>query len=130
MASPDAWCNTVLKAYEGHAADRIIAEVNNGGAIIEALLRTKGKEFAYTAVHAAKGKLTRADPISSLYDQGRVHHVGLFAQLEDELCDYDGTGASPNRLDALVGLLTELSEGQHILGLVDYMKTGEGEKPT
>jgi phage terminase large subunit-like protein len=55
--------------------------------------------------------LTRAEPIAALYEQKRVHHVGIFAQLEDELCDYDGTGKSPNRLDALVWVLTELSEG-------------------
>ena len=111
LASPDVWCDVALRGYTDHKADRIVAEVNNGGALVESLLRTKGKEFAYRAVHASRGKLTRAEPIAALYEQKRVHHVGIFAQLEDELCDYDGTGKSPNRLDALVWVLTELSEG-------------------
>lgn len=128
LASPDKWCDQVLKGYQGHECDRIIAEVNNGGALVEALLRTKGKEFAYKAVHAARGKLTRAEPIAALYEQRRVHHVGMFALLEDELCDYDGTGDSPNRLDALVWVLTELSEGNTALGVVDYLKSGAAER--
>ena len=93
-------------------------------------MRTKGKEVAYKAVHAARGKLARADPISALYEQGRVHHVGSFAELEDEMCDFDPitTVKSPNRMDALVWALTELSD-QVGMGLFDFMKGAASTKP-
>jgi hypothetical protein len=100
----------VIGAYKGHKADRIVAEVNNGGDLIEALLRTKSMDMAYMPVHASRGKLTRAEPVAALYEQHRVHHLGAFGMLEDQLCDYVPMASrSPDRMDALVWAITALS---------------------
>jgi phage terminase large subunit-like protein len=111
QASPDTWAKKVIAAYRSHGADRIVAETNNGGDLVEALLRTKQLDFAYKAVHASRGKLTRAEPIAALYEQHRVHHVGSFGPLEDQMCDYVPLGSkkSPDRMDALVWALWELN---------------------
>jgi len=79
-ASPDAWAQAVTGAYVTHKGDRIVAEVNNGGDLVEAILRTKRLEFAYQAVHATRGKIRRAEPIAALYEQHRVHHVAHSAR--------------------------------------------------
>jgi len=76
-----------VKAYHDHNADRIIGEVNNGGDMVEMTIRTVDADVSDKSVTASRGKAIRAEPISSLYEQGRVHHVGAFAQLEDEMCD-------------------------------------------
>jgi phage terminase large subunit-like protein len=76
--------------------------------MVEATLRAVDANVSFRDVHARKGKLLRAEPISALYEQGRVHHVGAFPQLEDQMCSYAGGGDSPDRLDALVYCLTEL----------------------
>ena len=91
--------------------DKIIAEVNNGGQLVEHTLRTQSENVPYKSVHASRGKRTRAEPIASLYEQGKVHHVGNFERLENQLCNWEATSgeASPDRLDALVWALTELS---------------------
>jgi phage terminase large subunit-like protein len=111
--SPNEAADVILNAYKEHRADRIVAETNQGGDMIESILRNRGHAFAYTGVHASRGKVVRAEPISGLYEQGRVHHVGDLGKLEDEICDYDPSTStkSPNRLDALVWALTDLSEG-------------------
>lgn len=109
-STPAGWASQVVAAYRTHAADRIVAEVNNGGDLVEMALRTVDRDVAYRAVRAARGKQTRAEPIAALYEQGRVHHVGLLGKLEDQLCSWDPTATtkSPDRLDALVWALTEL----------------------
>lgn len=110
-ASPDGWATeAVNKGHHKHLGDRIVAEINNGGALVEAVLRTVDPTIPYTAVHASRGKRTRAEPISALYEQGKVHHVGMFSDLEDELCNWDPLidAKSPNRLDALVWACTAL----------------------
>jgi phage terminase large subunit-like protein len=100
----------VVHGYQAHKADRIVAEVNNGGDLVEAILRNVNHNFAYKAVRASRGKLTRAEPIAALYEQHRVHHVGAFGVLEDQMCDYVPMDSkSPDRMDALVWALTELS---------------------
>jgi phage terminase large subunit-like protein len=111
--TPNDACNAILAAYNKWHADRIVAEVNNGGDLIEALLRTKNHAFAYSPVHAAHGKITRAEPISALWEQGRAHCVGVFGTLEDQCTDYNPTISveSPDRMDSLVWAMTELSEG-------------------
>ena len=92
------------------ATMRIVAEINNGGDLVEAVLRNVDHNFAYKGVHASRGKLTRAEPIAALYEQHRVHHVGAFGVLEDQMCDYvPQLARSPDRMDALVWALTELS---------------------
>jgi len=106
--SPDKWGNEVVTAYYKYRADRIAAEVNNGGDMVEFVIHTVDKNVAYKDVHAAKAKHTRAEPISALYEQGRVHHVGQFAELEQQLCEWVPGDISPDRLDALVWALTEL----------------------
>ena len=97
-----------MKAYHTYAADRIVAETNNGGDMVELTIRTVDEGVAYKAVHASRGKRTRAEPVAALYEQGRVHHVGSFSQLEDEMTEWVPGDASPNRMDALVWALTEL----------------------
>lgn len=108
QASPDKWMNVALHRYYKWEADRIVAEKNNGGDMVESLLRTKDPHIPYTGVWASRGKYVRAEPIAALYEQHRVHHVGTFPELEDELCEWEPGMKSPNRLDALVWLLTEL----------------------
>lgn len=111
---PEEWARRAIQAYRTYSADRIVAEVNNGGAMVESTLRSVDPAIPYTAVHASRGKLTRAEPVSALYEQGKVHHVGIFGPLEDQMTSYDGsrTGASPDRLDALVWGLTALMLGE------------------
>ncbi|MEM6678925.1 MAG: terminase family protein, partial [Pseudomonadota bacterium] len=107
-ASPDTWARRAAEAYTLWQADRLVAEVNQGGALVESLMRQVAPQIAYRGVQATRGKLTRAEPVAALYEQGRVHHVGAFPALEREMCRYDGSGASPDRMDALVWALTEL----------------------
>jgi phage terminase large subunit-like protein len=108
--TPNDAAKIIVGAYQAHKADRVIAEVNNGGDLVEAILRTVNLNFAYEAVHASRGKLTRAEPIAALYEQHRVHHVGAFGVLEDQMCDYvPQVSKSPDRMDALVWALTELT---------------------
>ena len=107
--TPSEWASVALKAYYRHNADRIVAEVNQGGEMVEHTIRTLDRNASYTAVRASRGKITRAEPIAALYEQQRVHHVGMFAALEDQLCTYTAeTKESPDRLDALVWALTDL----------------------
>jgi len=109
--TPNEAARGVVHAYKNHQADRIVAEVNNGGDLVEAILRNVDHAFAYQAVHASRGKLIRAEPIAALYEQHRVHHVAAFGALEDQMCDYVPMGSkSPDRMDALVWALTELSD--------------------
>ena len=110
-ASPDTWARVAVDAYKKWECDRIVAEVNNGGDMVEILLRTVAPTVPYKKVHATRGKRVRAEPISALYEQKRVHHVGLFGKLEDQMCEWTPlTNESPDRLDALVWALTDLNE--------------------
>ncbi|HEU4728402.1 MAG TPA: terminase family protein [Kofleriaceae bacterium] len=108
--TPREWGIKAVTAFRGWQADRIVAEVNNGGDLVEVNLRTIEAKIPYRGVHAARGKRTRAEPVASLYERGLIHHVGMFARLEDEMCSWDPTMAneSPNRIDALVWAITEL----------------------
>lgn len=103
-----AWAARVADAYEHFKADAIIAEANQGGDMVKQVLVDALPNAAVKLVHATRDKRTRAVPASSLYEQGRVHHVGAFADLEDQMVSYDGSGASPDRMDALVWALAEL----------------------
>lgn len=112
--SPDAWARKAIEVYRRFGADRVVAEVNNGGDLVEATLRTADPNVSYRAVHASRGKAVRAEPVAALYEQRKVHHVGNFPQLEDQMfvftSDFDRKkyGSSPDRLDALVWAITEL----------------------
>ncbi len=111
-ATPAAWAGAVVKAYRRFAADRIVAEVNQGGEMVAAMLRSVDVALPITMVRATRGKFLRAEPVAALYEQGRVAHAGRFVELEDQMCDFgpDGlsSGRSPDRLDALVWALTAL----------------------
>ncbi len=117
--SPNEWARIAVIAYHHWKADRIIAEVNNGGDLVEAVVRTVDKNVSYRKVWASRGKVTRAEPIAALYEQKRVSHVGTFANLEEQMCefttDFDKAtmGYSPDRVDALVWALTALDKGGH-----------------
>jgi phage terminase large subunit-like protein len=108
--TPDQWARKAIAAFERHRADIIVGEVNNGGDMIEHTLRTISPNIKYKAVHASKGKMARAEPYAALYQQERVHHVGGFPDLEDQLTTWEPLSGmrSPDRLDALVWALTEL----------------------
>jgi phage terminase large subunit-like protein len=107
-ASPDGWARAAVTAYHRNSADRIVAEVNQGGDMVENTVRTVDRNVAYSAVHASRGKYSRAEPIAALYEQGKVHHVGTFAELEDQQCQWVPGDKSPDRLDALVWAITAL----------------------
>jgi phage terminase large subunit-like protein len=111
--APDEWAKRAIHAYDEFKADRIIAEVNNGGDMVESTLRTVRRRIPYTKIHASRGKAIRAEPIASLYAQGHVWHTQPFDALEDQLVNWTpDSGDSPDRLDALVWAMTELSDGR------------------
>jgi phage terminase large subunit-like protein len=122
--SPNEWAQRAVMLYHKHAADRIVAEVNNGGDLVEMALRSVDQTVAYTALHASRGKYARAEPVAALYEQSKIHHLGAFPELEDELCTYEAAGgqASPNRLDAVVWAMTELMLGRTFAGWVSLME--------
>jgi predicted phage terminase large subunit-like protein len=110
--SPTEWATKAVAAYKRHKADRIVAEANQGGAMVESTLRAIDRSVPVRLVHASRGKITRAEPVSALYEQHRVHHAGCFPELEDELCSFEpGSTDSPDRLDALVWAVTDLMLG-------------------
>ncbi len=115
--TPQGWANRAANAYRRHKADRIVAEVNQGGDMVEATIRTVAPQVAYSKVHAKRGKVLRAEPVSALYEQHRMHHLGSLAVREDQICGFTAdfsaisAGYSPDRVDALVYALTELMLG-------------------
>jgi predicted phage terminase large subunit-like protein len=109
--SPNEWAKAVTDAYWYYNADRVVAETNNGGDLVESVIRGADRKVSFKAVHATRGKILRAEPIAALYERGLVHHAGVFPLLEDQMCNYTGEPdeKSPDRLDALVWALTILS---------------------
>ena len=127
-ASPDGWARQAInKGFHKHLGDRVIAEINNGGALVEAVLRTVDPTIPYTGIHASRGKRTRAEPIAALYEQGKVHHVGFFPLMEDEMCNWDPLVdvKSPNRLDALVWAVTALVDPE-LNSTISFGSFGKG----
>jgi len=111
-ATPNEWGKRAVEAFHQWKADRIVAETNNGGDMVVMVLQQVDRNVPVTKVHATRGKRVRAEPISALYEQFRVHHVGAFPQLEDQMVMWTpDTATSPDRLDALVWALTELKDG-------------------
>lgn len=108
--TPTEWATVAVAAYHKWGADRIIGESNNGGEMIETVIRMIDSKVAYKSVHASRGKITRAEPISALYEKSMCHHVGYFPTLEDQMCEYDPKTSkySPDRMDSLVWGFTEL----------------------
>lgn len=122
--SPDGWARIAVDAYHRHKADRIVGETNNGGDMIELLLRQVDSTVSFRKVTATRGKIMRAEPIASLWEQGRGHLVGGFPTLEDQMANYTiASTDSPDHLDAMVWAVTELSAGaSSILGLAALAK--------
>jgi phage terminase large subunit-like protein len=106
--SPLDWASTAITAYRTFKADRIVAESNNGGEMVAHTLRSVDARVPVTLVWASRGKLTRAEPIAALYEQGKVRHAGVFPELESQLTGWVPGMPSPDRLDALVWALTHL----------------------
>ncbi len=108
--TPNGWATRIAALYYGHKADRVVAEKNYRGEMVESTLRTVDPEMRILPVDATRGKIIRAEPISGLYEQGLVHHVGSLPELEDEMVHFTGEAGqkSPNRLDAMVWALTDL----------------------
>lgn len=109
--TPLQWAETAVRMYKKYNADKVIAEVNNGGDLVEVNIRQVDKTISYKAVHASKGKYTRAEPVSALYEQTRVRHLPGLNDLETQMTTWSaGTGEkSPDRIDALVWGITELA---------------------
>lgn len=121
--SPQVWASRAVAAYHDFQADRLVAEVNQGGDMVEAVIRQIDRNVPVRPVRASRGKAARAEPVSALYEQGRVHHAGALPALEDEMAEFTRgfnrsiAGWSPDRVDALVWALTDL------------MLTGEAGEP-
>jgi predicted phage terminase large subunit-like protein len=140
--SPAEWARRAIDVYHARRADRIVAEVNQGGDLVVANLRAVDPRVPCKGVHASRGKQIRAEPVAALYEQGRVHHVGLLAKLEDQMCAWDPSAppgrrrrsegatadhrsASPDRMDALVWGMTELLlEAQPVMRDFEHLPPG------
>lgn len=109
QGSPKTWATAAVTAYHRHKANSIVAEANNGGEMVSLTIATVDPNIPVKLVHASRGKQTRAEPIASIYEHGRGHHVGVFTKLEDEMCLWTPGDPSPNRMDALVWGFTELN---------------------
>ncbi|HEY6917311.1 MAG TPA: terminase family protein [Allosphingosinicella sp.] len=116
--SPEGWARAVAEAAETYGADRVIAEANNGGQMVESVLRAVKAALPITLVHASRGKTARAEPVAALFEKKRAWFMGAFRELEDELAGlttgggYEGPGRSPDRADAMVWAMTELMLGK------------------
>lgn len=118
--TPLDWARAVVKGFRRHQADRVIGEVNNGGDLVEMNLRQVDPNIPFTKVHASRGKIIRAEPIAALYEQGRVHHLGTFPELEDQMTNWVPGDRSPDRIDALVWALHELTSGEEVQEIIVY----------
>jgi phage terminase large subunit-like protein len=108
-ASPEQWARRAIALYRKWGADRIVAESNQGGDLVESVLRAVDRNVSFTAVRATRGKYLRAEPIAALYEQGRAKHCGKFGELEEQMMSWaPGDTSSPDRLDALVWAATHL----------------------
>jgi predicted phage terminase large subunit-like protein len=107
--SPDGWARRASSLYHDLAADRIIVEDNQGGEMTELTLSTVDSSVPIKRIHASRGKRLRAEPVAALYEQGRIHHVGVFSELEDQMTAFTGeAGGADDRVDALVHAVTEV----------------------
>jgi len=113
QGSPNEWAKAAVTAYYRHSANKIVAEANNGGEMVQLTINQVDASVPVELVHASRGKATRAEPIAAIYEQGRAHHVGTYPSLEDEMCLWMPGDSSPNRMDALVWAVTKLSSGSN-----------------
>ena len=119
QGTPHEWASAAVAAYWEYKADCLVAEKNNGGDMVEAVIKEVDKRVNVKLVWASRGKETRAEPISAIAEKHHDHHVGFFPELEDELCMWLPGEKSPNRLDAKVWAMTELSENRGVVEIVD-----------
>ena len=124
-SSPDGWARKAVELYHEYKANRIVAEKNNGGDMVGSVIRHVDPTVPIKLVTASRGKQVRAEPVSALYEQGKVHHVGGFNELEDQMVSWTpDSGTSPDRMDALVWAITELSVAspamQYLASKVDF----------
>ncbi|MDE2454398.1 MAG: DNA-packaging protein [Burkholderiales bacterium] len=126
IGTPEQWARAAVGAFHAWGADRLIAETNNGGDMVEAVIRQVDRLVPYRKVTASRGKTIRAEPVAALYEQGRAHHIGPFDRLEDQMCAFDPTESqrakSPDRMDALVWAATELFGGVSRAGSVSELR--------
>jgi predicted phage terminase large subunit-like protein len=123
--SPIEWARRAVGLYHKHGADRIVAEVNQGGAMVETTIRAVDRNAGVKSVHASRGKIVRAEPIAALSEQHRIRLAGSFPELEDQLCSFAaGSPSSPDRFDAMIWAFTELmiETGQQFTGFLDYYR--------
>jgi phage terminase large subunit-like protein len=117
LFEPAGWARQAVEAYHEFRADRLIAERNFGGALVEHTIRTEDPNIAYREVVASRGKVARPEPVAALYEQGRVSHIGDLAALEDQMCQMTSTGflgeGSPDACDAAVWALSDLMVVAH-----------------
>lgn len=125
-SSPDGWAQAVVRAFDETGADRVVAERNYGGDMVEKVIRSVRAGLPFGFVTASRGKMLRAEPIAALYEQGRVHHVGVFADLESEMTTYTADAPwSPNRLDAMVWALSELGLHRNVEASISGKRVAE-----
>lgn len=124
--TPTQWARKVINAYHDYEADRVVAEVNQGGDLVEHALRTQDARISFKALRASRGKQARSEPVAALDEQGMIHHAGIFTALEDQMCSFDpDSGKSPDRVDARTWAITELllgrtpSQGPKLWGFAD-----------
>jgi phage terminase large subunit-like protein len=123
--TPMGWAKVAVGAYRELNADRVIGEANNGGDMIEAVIRSVDPNVSYRKVTATRGKAIRAEPVAALYEQGRIHHVGDLGKLEDEMCEWDPldkSAKSPNRMDAMVWAITDLMLADQNGAYLEFMR--------
>jgi hypothetical protein len=125
--TPSGWASAAISAYHTHKADNLVYEQNQGGDLVRLTIATVDPNVPCKSVVASRGKATRAEPVASLYEQNRVHHVGVFERLEDELCGWTPGDPSPNRLDSLTWCLSELMLHTQAFGLLDYFESGQAQ---
>ena len=125
--TPKKWAEAAITVYHKHEANTVVGEVNQGGDLVEMNIRAVDTSIPFDSVHASRGKAIRAEPISALYEQGRIHHFGTFPELEDQMVEWvPGSGKSPDRVDALTWSLSSLDlnndnySGSYDYGVVGY----------
>ncbi|MGN6383659.1 MAG: phage terminase large subunit [Dyella sp.] len=125
--SPEQWGRIAVKAWRDYGADRIIGERNFGGDMVRAVVHSADRNAPFKEVTASRGKVARAEPVSALYEQGRIFHAGTFATLEEQLCNFSTAGflgdRSPDRADSSVWGFTELMVGECTTGLLDHYRS-------
>lgn len=124
-SGPDGWPMRVVRLFRRLKADLVVAEVNQGGEMVEATIRMIDPNIPFKAIHATKGKFLRAEPVAALDAQGMVHHVGTFGKMEDQMCaftpDFErDKGNSPDRMDARVYAITELKVENDFTGMIEF----------